>query len=225
MLNMLKRVSLFLCLALTVFAQTPLPGSAPSQTYDLAYVASRPPQFAPFYYGTAYGDATKAPLSAADRQALIQQVSALFPVIEQIEGWGLDPFTIMAVASMQGNTCLPPGTGNVTVVDINQPLAVVPMGGYTGAVPAGWSPVITDPSKLIPWATLHPAPPAPAVNPVGPQEFPGSNEYGVVGTNPPATYPSPYSGMQFVLTKTASYSPMGPTLMVVYLLLPIPAAN
>lgn len=159
------------------------------QEFNLAYVAYRPPIFAPFYYGEAFGDpAHPTPLSPTDRQTLLNQVLSLgFSPVEQIESWCWDPMTVFQEAALQGSSWLPAGQGNVSVTLIGQPGAVVPLGGYSGPPPVtgGFTPVFTNINQLIPFPASAVVP-SPPVDPVGPPE--NGPYYGVFGTNPPAKY-------------------------------------
>ena len=185
--------------------------------FNAAYVAYRPPLFAPFYYGFNYGLAGSSEISPAARQALINQVITQgFSPVEQIESWCWDPFTVFADAALQGSSWLPCGQGNVAVVNIGQSGAVVPLGGYNGTAPANSTPVFTSLAQMIPWNTANPLPAVP-LDPVGPLEY--GPYYGVASgiTNPPATYSD--SRGTFVLTNVYQANVLGqPTIMKFYVL-------
>ena len=107
---------------------------------------------------------------------------------------------------MQGDSYFPTGQGDTQVVDISQPGAVVPQGGYTGNPPPGTTPVFTNLLMLQPNPKRTPAA-APAVSPIGIQEWPNAPYWTVVGN--PASVP-----------KTVAASPT-----VNYVLTPIETTN
>jgi hypothetical protein len=152
--------------------------------FDEAYYTSRPPSFQPLYYGRPGIIIPEglSPLTQTQFAALIAELIAAppvnpvtgqpCPIIEQIEYWGWDPYTVMTLSAMYGNTYFPPGQGPAESTEVITP------GEYSGAIPPGCNPVVTDYTKLTPWPTA--APPTPVISDlVGPQEGAGSPFYGV----------------------------------------------
>ena len=135
--------------------------------FDTAYAASKPPAFQPLYNGCSWGSSPDAAQLAQDqRWTLIGQlITEGWTIDEEIDGLGFDPYSVMYMRQLYGNTWVPAGLGNTPAVG-EQP------GLYTGPVPAGAIPVSTllsdYPAYPLPIVSVPVIPPIPqAANPVG----------------------------------------------------------
>src|SRR5580692_317887 len=126
----------------------PEPGGGNPTSYQAqfnqAYYSSKNPAFWPFYAGRpdSAGSGRWSNLPSLTPQqvwTLFARLLALGYILdEEIEGDGLDPYSTMYMRSVRyGQTWEPAGTGDVQVVSINQPGAVVTPGEFTGPVPEG----------------------------------------------------------------------------------------
>lgn len=165
----------------------PQPGQGGNPTsyqgkFDAAYYGAQDPRKQPLYAGRpGSANPTGANLTQAETLALINQLIASGVTIdEQIDYWGWDPYTVMSMREVQGVLWVMPGLGNVA--GLNE---VVTPGEFSGTPPPGAIKTSTSIADYPPFPVPAP-PPAGAVDPVGPQEI--GPYYGVVGTNPPATY-------------------------------------
>ena len=153
--------------------QQPGPGaSSAANAYmlllDTAYAASKPPAFAPLFNGYGWGSTPDAAqLTRADREALIAKLIAEGWIIdEEIDFCGFDPYSVMYMRQLYGNSWVPAGLGNVSSLTESPSL-------YTGPVPAGAikvSTLLSDyPRYPVPAAGEPPvaAPIPQAANPVG----------------------------------------------------------
>jgi hypothetical protein len=194
---MKKLLASLLLLTFFAVAQTapvPTPGVASTANayqaaFDTAYYASRPPQFQPLYYGRPGVTVPQGqgPLTQTQFNALIASLVATPPtnpttgqpfyIIEQIECWGMDPYTVELWNAAYGNTYFPPGAGNVT-----GSLVITP-GQYSGPVPLGDNPVVTNLALLTPWPSTTPTTAATPTT-VGPA-VPGTNLFEILGPIPP----------------------------------------
>jgi hypothetical protein len=150
----------------------PTPGNAYQSLFDAAYAASKPPAFQPLYNGYGWGSSPDAvQLTQDQRWALISQlVTEGWTIDEEIDGLGFDPYSVMYMRQLYGNTWVPAGLGN-TVSATESPSL------YTGPVPAGEikvSTLLADyPPYPVPVVNAPVIPPIPqAANPVGIRIFP-----------------------------------------------------
>ncbi|MGA3202972.1 MAG: hypothetical protein ABSF12_10830 [Bryobacteraceae bacterium] len=155
----------------------PTPGVASAANaymalFDAAYAASKPPALQPLYNGYEWGSTPNAvQLTQAQRWTLISQlISEGWTIDEEIDGLGFDPYSVMYMRQLYGDTWVPAGLGNV-VTSAEMPSS------YTGPVPAGAikvSTLLSDyPPYPVPVVATPVVPPIPeAANPVGIRIFP-----------------------------------------------------
>jgi hypothetical protein len=141
--------------------------NAYQQLFDAAYAASKSPAFQPLYNGYSWGSGPDAvQLTQDQRWLLIGQLMAEgWTIDEEIDGLGFDPYSVMYMRQLYGNTWVPAGLGNVASTVETPDL-------YTGPVPAGAikvSTLLSDyPAYPIPAVNTPVIPPTPQVaNPVG----------------------------------------------------------
>lgn len=174
------------------------PGNAYQALFNQSYYESKNPVFWGFYAGRpdSAGNARWSalpPLTQTQVWALFAQLLAqgYGPLDEEIEGEGFDPYMCMWMRSVRyGQTWEPAGTGNVQVVNINSPGAVVTPGEFTGPVPPGQIAV----SILYPYAPAYVAPEV--TTPVPPPIAPLASPVGVLRV-PSATNPTTQVGGMF----------------------------
>jgi hypothetical protein len=156
--------------------------SSYQQQFNTAYYAAQDPRKQPLYNSRPGGaNANVAQLSQADTLALINSlIAAGVTIDEQIDYWGWDPYTVMSLRQVQGIGWVEPGLGNVDLA------IVVTPGEFSGTPPAGAIITSTNITSYPPFPPTAPALPATAPDPVGPLEI--GPYYGVIGTDPPATY-------------------------------------
>lgn len=137
------------------------------QLFDAAYAASKPPAFQPLFNGYSWGSTPNAvQLTQDQRWTLIGQLIAQgWTIDEEIDGLGFDPYSVMYMRQIYGNTWVPAGLGNVASSVETPDL-------YSGPVPAGAikvSTLLSDyPAFPVPNAAVTIVTPTPqAVNPVG----------------------------------------------------------
>jgi hypothetical protein len=150
----------------------PTPGASSAANsymalFDAAYATSKPPAFQPLYNGYSWGVTPDAiQLQPDQRWALISQLlTEGWTIDEEIDGLGFDPYSVMYMRQLYGNTWVPAGLGNVSATTESPSL-------YTGPVPAGAikvSTMLSDyPAYPIPEVSIPVIPPIPlAANPVG----------------------------------------------------------
>jgi hypothetical protein len=174
---------------------TPTPGTASAgnqyqTTFDMAYYASRPPEFQPFYWGRPGIPTPEGQTSMTSAQfiALVKQMLQSPPInpdtklpcymIEQIEVWGWDPLTAMLDAINNGDGHFPPAGGFAQGSDA--PGVAANAGPLAPGAPG--TNVSTALHAL--WPVSAVVPPPTVSDQVGPLIF--GPYYEVLGTNPPA---------------------------------------
>lgn len=191
------------------------------QKFNSAYYASRPTQFQAIYYGRPGVVVPQGaqPLTQAQFETLVAQWIAnppvnpttgkTVPLIEQIDYWQLDPYSIEFNAELYGYTYFPPGQGNV------QSTQVITSGDYKGTPPPGTNPVTTNPDDLVPFPPFAPAPVVTTGPVVGDWQF--GPYYAVVGgdTSPVGTQVTTPLG-KFTKVKVPSAFPIGGAFMVLW---------
>jgi hypothetical protein len=137
------------------------------ELFDAAYAASKPPAFKPLYNGYSWGSSPAAiQLTQAQRWALVGQlIAAGWTIDEEIEFDGFDPYSVMYMRQLYGDTWVPAGLGNVAATTESP-------SEYVGPVPAGAikvSTLLSDyPPYPLPTVNTPVIPPIPqAANPVG----------------------------------------------------------
>jgi hypothetical protein len=144
----------------------------PQGEFNRAYILSKPPAWQPLYNSMGPGAPLAAPLSYADRKALLKSLFAagarLDPFIEGGAGY-CDPFTTMFIRALQGWAWVWPGTG----LDTSQEVM-----GQGNSLPAPPGTIITSTNIAdyppFPVPVVVVIPPAASVkipNPVGARMF------------------------------------------------------
>jgi hypothetical protein len=151
----------------------PTPGvssaaNAYQSLFDAAYAASKPPAFQPLFNGYGWGSGPDAiQLTQDQRWTLIAElITQGWTIDEEIDGLGFDPYSVMYMRQLYGNSWVPAGLGNVAATT---PLPSL----YTGPVPA-------DAIKVSTLLSDYPAyPMAPVNTPVIPPTPQSANPVGI----------------------------------------------
>lgn len=133
--------------------------------FNEAYVLNKPPIFYPFYNGTPWGQSPNATqFTQQQRWAYFQMLLSMgYTLDEEIEGEAFDPYSVMYMRSIYGDTYVDPGQGNVSGGP-TEPQTI-----NTGTPPAGTIPVTLAllPPYVAPAApVVPPVPPPPVTAPV-----------------------------------------------------------
>lgn len=198
-------------------------------TFDMAYYASRPPEFQPFYWGRPGVPlpAGQSLMTSAQYVALVKQLIANPPInpktkqpcymIEMVEVFGWDPLTAMLDAINNGDGHFPPAGGFVQGTDAP---GVAQNAGPLQPGQAGTN-VSTNLADYPAWPAAPVVPPPTVSDQVGAFIF--GPYYEVMGTNPPLIE-TDYRGTFKLGSMTSPFMTNDGSAMAVYILQPVPAA-
>jgi hypothetical protein len=192
-MSTIKRISLFILLLATAFAQTaaPTPGVASAanayqSAFNGAYYQSKAPAFATLYNGRPGSPNPSAlPLDTTTQwNTCGTLISQGYLVDEEIDCNAMDPYTTMFMRQLYGDTWEPAGAGATQCTATSQPGCVVTPN--TGPVPAGAIPVCVLLSCYPPYQAPTAGPAAGAgtlvANPVGGVIFLAGTSPGYIGS-------------------------------------------
>lgn len=159
----------------TTTVGTMIPTLAFPGIFNGTYYQSKHPDFDPLFNGRPGSrNPSGTELAGEARWELIGKLIAAGHIVdEEIDAEGMEPYTVMFMRQLYGQTWEPNGLGEVKVTGVNQPGAVVTPGMFTGPVPAGAIKVSTMLEDYPPYpmpasGSAPPPPPIPhAANPIG----------------------------------------------------------